>query len=874
MSEDVIVHYGMPRRSGRYPWGSTNNEPQRSKDFLAYVSEMRNKGLSQTEIAKGMGITTTQLRAQTTLARATAKQSDINQAQRLKDRGWSNVAIGQRMGIGESQVRALLAPGAKARIEVLTATSNMLKEQVDSRGYIDIGSGVENHIGVSNTRLAAAVAVLKEQGYEVHTVQVDQLGTGSDQKTLVKVLAPPGTTYRDIASNTDKIQSITKFSEDHGRSYLGLEPVKSIDSKRVAVVYAEDGGAEADGVICVRPGVDDVSLGGSRYAQVRIAVDDTHYLKGMAVYKSDMPPGVDLMFNTNKSNTGNKYDAMKELKKDPSTGEIDQDNPFGSTISRQSGVMNVLDEEGSWDTWSRTLSSQMLSKQSPALVETQLNVTYERRKDELDEILSLTNPAVKKMLLESYADGADAAAVHLKAAPIRGTASHVILPVNSLKPTEVYAPNYENGTRVALIRHPHGGTFEIPELIVNNNHRDSKKLLGQARDAIGINSQVAQRLSGADFDGDTVLVIPNNDRKVKSTPALEGLKNFDPQRDYPPVEGMSVLSDARKQMLMGEVSNLITDMTIKGANTSEIARAVRHSMVVIDAEKHKLNYKQSAIDNGINQLKEKYQGRGETGRLKGASTIVSRAKSTVYVPHRRPRPASKGGPVDPDTGRLVWEETGQPKRTKTVRLAETSDAHTLSSGTPVEKLYADHSNRLKALANQARKEAVHTPNVKYSSSAAKTYAKEVASLNAKLNVALKNRPLERQAQIVANSVVSAKRKANPGMTKEEDKRMRNQALEAARRRTGAKRQQIEINWDEWNAIQAGAVSNSKLNTILKNSDIDKVRTLAMPRENPVMTTAKQKRAASMISSGYTQAEVAKALGVSLSTLKSDIYKES
>ena len=48
---------------------------------------------------------------------------------------------------------------------------------------------------------------------------------------------------------------------------------------------------------------------------------------------------------------------------------------------------------------------------------------------------------------------------------------------------------------------------------------------------------------------------------------------------------------------MGDVSNLITDMTIKGANNDELARAVRHSMVVIDSEKHNLDVKASARDN-------------------------------------------------------------------------------------------------------------------------------------------------------------------------------------------------------------------------------------------------------------------------------------
>ena len=66
-------------------------------------------------------------------------------------------------------------------------------------------------------------------------------------------------------------------------------------------------------MIYVRPGVKDLRIGDKRYGQVRIMVDGTHYLKGMAVYKDDLPPGKDIVFNTNKHNTGRKKDAMKEL---------------------------------------------------------------------------------------------------------------------------------------------------------------------------------------------------------------------------------------------------------------------------------------------------------------------------------------------------------------------------------------------------------------------------------------------------------------------------------------------------------------------------------------------------------------------------------
>lgn len=876
--EEYLAHYGILRKSGRYPWGSGGTQGERNRTFLGAVEELRGQGMSETDIAQGFGITTTQLRAAKSIARNEQKQANIAMAQRLKDKGYSNTAIAVRMEMNESSVRALLAPGQKDKADVLQATAGMLKKQVDTKKYVDIGVGVEHHIGVSQTKLSTAVAMLQEQGYTVHYVKVEQLGTG--QQTTIKVLAKPDTAYSEVFKARSQIKQVTDFSDDGGRSYLGLQTPLSVASKRIGVRYAEQGGSDADGVIYVRPGVHDLSLGGARYAQVRIAVDGTHYLKGMAMHKDDLPDGVDLVFNTNKRNTGNKKDAMKAMKDDP-------DNPFGAVVrqiikdgpdgkKKVTSAMNIVNEEGDWENWSRSLSSQMLSKQSPTLAKTQLDMTFEKKRTDLNEILRLTNPAVRRKLLDSYADDVDSAAVHLKAAALPRQGSHVILPINSMREGEIYAPNYRNGERVALVRYPHGGIFEIPELTVNNKHPQARKLLGNAKDAVGIHSKVAERLSGADFDGDTVLVIPNNNRTVKTAPALAGLKGFDPQRSYPSYEGMPRMTARTKAIEMGVVSNLITDMTIRGANTSELARAVRHSMVVIDAEKHNLNYKQSAVDNGIGQLKAKYQG----GAKAGASTLISRASAEIRVGERKPRPAAKGGPVDRVTGKKVFEDTGSSytnaegkvirKTIKSKKLAETDNADTLSSGTPIEKAYADHSNKLKALANTARREAVSTRTTPYSPSAKTAYSKEVASLDAKLNIALKNSPLERQAQVLANAVVTQKRQANPDLDGSEIKKLKAQALAEARLRTGARKQRIQLSDSEWAAIQSGAISNNKLNQILNHADLELVKKLATPKSNVLMTTSKQNRAAAMIKSGYTQAEIADALGVSLTTLKSSL----
>lgn len=888
--EQHLAHYGILRKSGRYPWGSGGTQNQRNRDYLATIKKHKQEGMSEAQIAKGYGISVVDLRAARSIAVAEQRQSKRLMAQRLAEKGLSKSEIGRRMGgLNESSVRALLAPGEKDKANALQSTVNMLRDQVNEKGMIDVGAGVEKMVGVTKDRFNTALAALKEEGYKVHSIFQPQV-TVPGKFTPTKVLTKPNISKSDVERNRKDIRLITEYSNDHGRSFVGIQPPISVSSRRIQVNYKEDGGDKADGVIYVRSGVKDLSLGNSNYGQVRVMVDNTHYLKGMAVYKDDLPDGVDLVFNTSAKNTGRKKDAMKAIKDDP-------ENPFGSIVRQVHGpngkvisAMNKVNEEGDWDTWSTTLSSQMLSKQNPKLATQQLDLTYDRRRREFDEINSLTNPTVRKELLLKFADQTDSAAVHLSAAALPRTATKVILPVNSVKPTEIYAPHLRDGERVALVRHPHGGTFEIPELTVNNRNREARRILGsQPQDAVGIHHKVAERLSGADFDGDTVLVIPNNRKSVDSTPALEGLKGFDPQiYKIPKDSGIPVVKPATKQQQMGNVSNLITDMTLQGASTDKLARAIRHSMVVIDSEKHQLDWKQSEKDNGILALKEEYQG----GKKRGASTLISKAGSETRINERRPRPASRGGPIDPVTGKKVFEETGRmieerrrvtdpvtgrstyvptgrliPRKEVHEKLAVTDDARDLSSGTTMEGIYASHSNKLKALANEARKTALPIKGAPMSPSAKKTYSKEVESLNAKLDVAERNAPHERAAQRFASSTLSQKRQANPHMEPEDAKKVKQLALNEARIRTGAKKTRIDISQSEWDAIQAGAISKDKLERILRNTDADSVKRLAMPKTAPKLTSSKLRRAQTMLASGYTQAEVADALGIGLTTLK-------
>jgi hypothetical protein len=733
-------------------------------------------------------------------------------------------------------------------------------------------------MGVSDQKLSAAVSILKDEGFVVSNPKVKNAG---DKFTKMKVLSQPDTTFGDVltAVKNDQVRTINVASEDLGETFLGMLPPKAINPSRLGVNYAEDGGTDADGVMYIRPGVDDLSLGGKSYAQVRIQVGPGHYLKGMAIYKEGLPEGTDILFNTNKSReqAPNKLDTLKPLKDDV-------DNPFGTVIKRQifktnedgsrevTSAVNLVNEEGDWGGWSNSIASQVLSKQPPKLAKQQLDMAFESRHSELKDILELTNPTVKKALLEDYSRTLDAQAVSLKAHALPRQKWQVLLPTPDSNPNEIYAPNYENGEVVALVRYPHGGKFEIPQLVVNNRNPKAKALLGSAKDAVGIHPSVADILSGADFDGDTVLVIPNNKKNIQTSKPIERLQNFDAKREYARKPGMKEMGKTLTQTEMGNISNLITDMQIKNASTEEVTRAVRHSMVVIDAEKHGLDYTRSYRDHGIKALKQKYQANEDGGT--GASTIVSRAGSEVRIAKRRPSYVSEGGAIDVSTGKLNYTPTGQkrpdgtPSLQKEKLLAVTDDAYELSSGTRVENVYAEHSNRMKNLANVARKELVNTPRLKRSPQAAKTYKDEVASLKKKLDTVQRNAPLERRAQVIANQTVSAKKQDNPNMDPATEKKMRAQAETAARARMGAsgKAATITFTAPEWEAIQAGAISENALSQILQKADKDQVRELATPRTKVLMTSAKTNRAATMLASGYTRAEVAKQLGVSLTTL--------
>ena len=948
VDDDFIAHYGTPRHSGRYPWGSGKNPYQSLEGFYDNYLNMKAKGLNDTAIAKSMGLSTGEFRDKRTIAMEEERKAKLAYVKKYLDKGWSVSAIARKMGANESSVRNYRDQIDNNKLSQSEETANLLKDKVNKVKYLDVGEGTAQQLGITDKQFSTAVQRLREQGYNTYQFYQKQAGTG--KYTSILTLVPPGVTQKemndDIHNKGETIQLVTEHSNDGGRTFEKFEmPTREnggvIDSSRLKVVYGDEGGTDKDGLIEIRPGCDDLSLGGKHYAQVRIDVDGTHYLKGMAVYSNDLPDGIDIRFNTNKHSgtpalgEDKNNTVLKQLKSDPT-------NPFGASVIQQKykdkdgktklnaveivGTKigdEIVDEhaEGGWENWRKALASQFVAKQTPKFARTQLNLAYADKAEEYDEISKIAQPNVRKVLLDKFAASCDKDSYELKAAALPRQSSCVILPFREIKDGEVYAPQYKNGEKVLLVRFPHAGTFESPLLTVNNNVKKAEETIGkESRDAIGINSKTAGMLSGADFDGDTVLVLPakgqalKSRNQLKSTSPLASLKDFNPSEAYPAYKGMKTMTEAYKQKQMGVVSNLITDMTLKGASDDELARAVKHSMVVIDAVKHNLDYKRSEKENGIAELKEKYQSHiDEDGVVRqGASTLISRAKNPVKVNERR-----MFTKTDPETGKAIYIETGNLERerkqttkkdiptfTKQEReyyektgklpwrytgktnvkqvdskqMLETDDARTLSSGTEMENIYASHANKLKALANKARLASLNTSNAKVSKSAKDQYADEVASLNKKLNDVVANKPYERRAQnLAAKTIKEAVKQAweeGDPLDAEHKQKVRNRALNAARAEVGAKHAVIDITPNEWKAISSNALPSTTVNKILASADLDQVRSYAMPRDTSRgVTGAMKARINAMRNSGYTIAEIADSVGLSTSTISKTLKGE-
>ena len=912
---DELYHVGKNKEessnhigSGRYPVGSGQDPFQHNdNEFYRTYRRLKKSGMSEKEVADYFGYSLRDLRSAVTVGHTTQVEKEQKLVRSLYDQGYSMDEIVRKTGLSERTAYNRLNPKSRSKKESLDAVVNRLQNEMDRKLYLDIGEGVENNLGVSKEKLSAAVKTLTDSGdYVVLPNYKIEQPTNPGKFTTIKVLAPAGTTYGDVKKNLSELKSVDDYfpsERDKGKGGAGLRDTEKIDINRVYIRYPDENGGggtgkDLDGTIELRRGVSDLDLGNSTYAQVRIETDNGLYLKGVALNTNNIPEGYDIVFNTSKPRGTPVEKVLKEVKKDKE-GNRDNDNPFGATIKAQKGALNIVNEEGDWDDWSRSLSSQFLSKQPKAIVEKQLNLAYQQQVEEFNEILSIQNPVVRKVLLKEFADSCDGASVDLKGAAIPGQANRLILPVTSLKENEVYAPGYDNGQTLVLVRHPHAGTFELPRLVVNNKNLDGAALIGNSQDAIGIHPKAAHQLSGADFDGDTVVVLPEN-KSIKFTtrPYLDELKDFETDDYANPPEATPVKDQKgwRKQMEMGKISNLITDMTLRGAPDDQVARAVKHSMVIIDAEKHNLNYQKSYEDNKIAELKKMYQG----GENRGASTIISRAKGDAPIDERKQVYLEKA--IDPETGKIRYEytgrtitkkvtdpETGEVKYVDTGKKAketvtkmekvylEGGNAYDLSSGHPVEILYAQYADNLRTLGNQARLEYLQaikdTP--KRDPDAARSYASEVEALNEKLMVAKKNAPRERQAAVLANIMVKAQIDAHPELTDrdhaKELQKLKAQRMTGARLMVGAKKTKVDFTPEEWEAVEANAISHTKLEGLLNNADMDHVRSLAMPKQTTALSDAKVSLIRSMSASGYTMKEIAEKLDLSTTTVSNALH---
>lgn len=944
--EDSLQHYGTPRHSGRYPWGSGENPYQRNEDFHRVYNDLKAQGMTDAEMAREFDCSINELKARRSMSSQQEKERQRIRVVRLHDNkgmGWT--AIAKEMGLkNESTARSIYKNAKEPKKQLNQQVADRLEKILKEKGgFLDISTGTElgypwsnnaPKTGISSSQLRTASIMLREKGYSVQTINLRQV-TNPGQYTNTTVLAPAGTSKKDIINNLEQLHSVEDYTPDAGRTWWVPEWPEAIDRSRVYVKYPDEGGADRDGMVEIRPGVKDLSLGDMAYAQVRIAVkncdvegkvDDygkpepsTRYIKGMAVYSDEIPEGYDIVVNSSKARSKGDAKAFKPIK---DTTDVDavfgakimangQDHYIGDDGKEHLGLINKVNGEGTWQGWSKTLPSQMLSKQPKELIKRQLNLTYAEALDEFNEIKNYTNDVVRQKALEEFASQCDSAAVDLKAAALPRQQSHVLIPINTLKDNEVYAPGYKNGEEVVLIRYPHEGTFQIPRLIVNNKNKEGIKFIGKmAPDAIGINHNVAEIMSGADFDGDTVTVIPTSKIvNIKNRPPLEGLVGFDAKAEYPYREGMKHLDKKRTQTEMGVISNLITDMTMIGAKDEELVRAVKYANTVIDADKHNLDWQRSYKENDIESLKKKYQVKydkdGNVIGYGGAGTLLSRAGSEahileqqlakidentgelkkawrpdasgelMYMPTGRTRMVpekNKDGSFKYDAeGKKIYKE--EPVRQKVSKMSQVDDARQLMSnpqkGYIQEELYAEYANNMKHLAIQARKEAMAIKPEKCNPEAREAYKAEVESLNAKLENAKRNAPKERQAQVIANVVMKELKEANPGMDNEKVKKEAQLQIAKARASVGANKKDVQVNIEprEWEAIQKNAISPSKLREILKNADSDKIKKLASPQVNTnALPKTKQNLIKSMATSGFTLEEIAERLGVSKATV--------
>ena len=210
-----LMHYGIPRRSGRYPWGSGEDPYQRTRDFLSRVEELKKQGWTETpeNIKKEFGLSTKEYRNEKTIAKDQRRMTDVARAKSLAADGKGSTEIGKIMGMPESTIRSLLNPKSEERMLLTRDTVDFLRKQVDEKGMVDVGTGVDRELNISKERLDLALYYLEsKEGYPVYTGGVPQV-TNKGQQTVQRVLCVPGTQHKEIYEY-DRVQTVNDKSAE------------------------------------------------------------------------------------------------------------------------------------------------------------------------------------------------------------------------------------------------------------------------------------------------------------------------------------------------------------------------------------------------------------------------------------------------------------------------------------------------------------------------------------------------------------------------------------------------------------------------------------------------------------------------------------
>ena len=182
--EDNLTHYGMPRRSGRYPWGSGDNPYQHSADFMARVQSLKKSNATAVDestgeiltgeraIAKIMGLSNTkELRVQYALAKDEKRTYDVQTAKSMRADGKSLDEIAKAMGFkNDSSVRSLLNDQTASKMNKSKKTADTLKQCLkeklkdDPKAVLDVGVGVERELGISKEKLNEALYIMQQEG--------------------------------------------------------------------------------------------------------------------------------------------------------------------------------------------------------------------------------------------------------------------------------------------------------------------------------------------------------------------------------------------------------------------------------------------------------------------------------------------------------------------------------------------------------------------------------------------------------------------------------------------------------------------------------------------------------------------------------------